>query len=105
MPMPTVVATLHYDDGETKPRTFLAPYKPYFCKTKEGRRAMKIYFSRLYISPGGYKVDNVLDQNTKEHYDFWMKIWHYRIHPHGTFEFEDEKLKKILMGDDYVENV
>ncbi len=92
-----MAATLHYIGEGINPRTYLGPYKPYFCKVNE-RRPMKIYFSRLHISPGGYPVMDILEKNTEEHYRGWFRMFEYRMHPKGTFEFEDEEIEQILRG-------
>ncbi len=97
-PIPFMAATLYYEDENVKPRVYLGSFKPYFCKV-DLKRPIRIYFSLLHISPGGYPVMEVLDKHTKEHYMDWFKMFEYRIHPiKGVFEFETEEIENILKG-------
>ncbi len=94
-----MAATLYYADESVKPRVYLGSYKPYFCKV-EHRRPIRIYFSLLHISPGGYPVMDILDKHTKEHYRDWFKMFEYRMHHKGVFEFETKEIEDILKGKD-----
>ncbi len=41
---------------------------------------------------------DILEKNTKEHYRGWFRMFESRMHPKGTFEFEDEEIEQILRG-------
>ena len=93
-----IVATTYYADSEHI-KVYLAPYKPYFVKTNEGKRPIKIRFSYLEISPGGYPVSDILNIMTKEDYESFYTFFEYRIHPiDGVFEFDSDEIEKRLKG-------